>query len=74
MGVADGPVRATAAEVALAGQLPEPDVLEAAGREATRDLEPASDLHGSSEFRRHLAAVAARRALTTAVARAGGAS
>jgi CO/xanthine dehydrogenase FAD-binding subunit len=74
MGVADGPVRATAAEVGLRGQLPEPDVLEASGREATRDLEPASDLHGSSEFRRHLAAVAARRALATAVARAGGAS
>jgi CO/xanthine dehydrogenase FAD-binding subunit len=74
MGVADGPVRAVAAESALVGQLPEPDALEAAAREATRDLAPASDLHGSSEFRRHLAAVATRRALTTAAARAGGGS
>jgi CO/xanthine dehydrogenase FAD-binding subunit len=74
MGVADGPVRAVDAASGLVGRLPAPDVLEAAAREATRDLEPASDLHGSSEFRRHLAAVATRRALATAVARAGGAS
>jgi len=56
------------------GQRPEPDVLEAAAQEATDDLEPASDLHGSAAFRRHLAAVATRRALTSAVARAGGAA
>jgi CO/xanthine dehydrogenase FAD-binding subunit len=74
MGVADGPVRAVPAEASLAGRLPEAGALEDAAREATRDLEPASDLHGSSEFRRHLATVATRRALTTAVARAGGAS
>ncbi len=72
MGVSDGPVRATAAEAALAGQPADAGVIEAAAREATKDLEPASDLHGSAEFRRHLAAVAARRALTSAVARAGG--
>ena len=40
----------------------------------TDDLEPASDLHGSAAFRRHLAAVATCRALTSAVARAGGAA
>jgi CO/xanthine dehydrogenase FAD-binding subunit len=74
MGVADGPVRAVTAEAGLVGQRPEPDALEAAAREGTRDLEPASDLHGSSEFRRHLATVATRRALATAVARAGGGS
>jgi CO/xanthine dehydrogenase FAD-binding subunit len=74
MGVSDGPVRARAAETALAGQLPESGVFEAAARAATADLEPASDLHGSAEFRRHLAAVATRRALTSAVTRAGGAA
>jgi carbon-monoxide dehydrogenase medium subunit len=58
----------------MAGQRPTPDALDAVARDATRDLEPASDLHGSAEFRRHLAAVAARRALTTAVTRAGGAA
>jgi carbon-monoxide dehydrogenase medium subunit len=67
-------VRAPAAERALVGQRPEPSVFEAAAREATVALEPASDLHGSAAFRRHLAAVATRRALTTAVARAGGAA
>lgn len=79
MGVADRPVRATTAEAALAGQHVAHDVFEAAAQEATRDLDPASDLHGSSEFRRHLASVAVRRALSSAVTRAavtrtGGAS
>jgi carbon-monoxide dehydrogenase medium subunit len=74
MGVSDGPVRALAAEAALVGQQPDPGVFEAAAREATGDLEPASDIHGSSEFRRHLAAVATRRALASAVTRAGGAT
>jgi CO/xanthine dehydrogenase FAD-binding subunit len=77
MGVADRAVRAPAAEAVLAGQSFgtggfESDVLEAAAHAATRDLEPASDLHGSAAFRRHLAGVATRRALTTAAERAGG--
>jgi carbon-monoxide dehydrogenase medium subunit len=74
MGVSDAPVRAAAAETALVGQCPEPGTLKAVARDATANLEPASDLHGSAEFRRHLAAVATRRALTSAVARAGGAA
>jgi carbon-monoxide dehydrogenase medium subunit len=74
MGVADRAVRATAAEAALAGQAADADTVAAAAREATKDLEPASDMHGSAGFRRHLAGVAVRRALTTAAGRAGGSS
>jgi carbon-monoxide dehydrogenase medium subunit len=74
MGVADRPVRAGAAEAALVGQPVDDDTTAAAAYEATKDLDPASDMHGSAEFRRHLAGVAVRRALTTAASRAGGAS
>jgi carbon-monoxide dehydrogenase medium subunit len=74
MGVADRPVRARAAEAALVGQPVDDDTTAAAAYEATKDLDPASDMHGSAEFRRHLAGVAVRRALTTAASRAGGAS
>jgi carbon-monoxide dehydrogenase medium subunit len=73
MGVADRAVRASRAEAALGGQPADAGTIEAAAHEAIRDLEPASDIHGSAEFRRHLAGVATRRALTTAVGRAGGA-
>jgi carbon-monoxide dehydrogenase medium subunit len=72
MGVADRAVRASAAEVALVGQTADAGTIEAAAQEAIRELEPASDIHGSAQFRRHLAGVATRRALTTAVGRAGG--
>ena len=73
MGVADRAVRAPRAEAALVGQPADAGTIDAAAHEAIRDLEPASDIHGSAEFRRHLAGVATRRALTTAVERAGGA-
>jgi CO/xanthine dehydrogenase FAD-binding subunit len=72
MGVADRAVRAAAAEAGLAGQAVDADIVAAAASEATKDLDPASDMHGSAEFRRHLAGVAVRRALTTAAGRAGG--
>jgi carbon-monoxide dehydrogenase medium subunit len=76
MGVANRAIRATQAETALAGQAANADTFAAAAREATKDLEPASDIHGTAEFRRHLAGVAVRRALTTAAGRSahGGAS
>jgi carbon-monoxide dehydrogenase medium subunit len=72
MGVADRPVRATGAEAALIGQPANDETIAAAAQEAIRDLDPASDMHGSAAFRRHLAGVAVRRALATAASRAGG--
>ena len=71
MGVADRPVRATAVEAALAGATPSEDTFAEAAAGAVRDLRPASDMHGSSEFRRHLAAVTVRRALVAAAEKAG---
>jgi len=69
-GVADVPVRAQAAESALLGQAPTSDVLDAAAAVAADPLRPASDLHGSSAYRRHVARVAVRRALADAAERA----
>lgn len=73
-GVAGQPVRAREVESALAGAPVSDETFRAAAADAVRDLEPASDMHGSSEFRRHLAEVTVRRALNDAAARAGGAS
>jgi carbon-monoxide dehydrogenase medium subunit len=74
IGVADRAVRAPVAEASLTGQMPTVDAFTAAAADAARDLAPASDMHGSAEFRRHLAGVAVRRALTTAAERAGATS
>jgi len=66
------PVRARDAEAALAGAEPTDETFAAAARTATAGLRPASDVHGSAAYRTHIAAVAVRRALTTAGARARG--
>jgi carbon-monoxide dehydrogenase medium subunit len=71
-GVGDRPVRAPEVEAALVGQAVTADTFAAAAADATRDLEPAADTHGSAAYRRHLAGVVVRRALTVAAARAGG--
>jgi carbon-monoxide dehydrogenase medium subunit len=72
IGVAGQPVRVPDAEAALVGQPADASTFEAAAREAVAGLEPASDVHGSGEFRRHLAGVVTRRALTAAARRTGG--
>jgi carbon-monoxide dehydrogenase medium subunit len=66
-GVSDAPVRATEAEAMLAGATPDEAMFEEAGRAAAADLRPPSDIHGSSEYRRELAAALVRRALGDAV-------
>jgi carbon-monoxide dehydrogenase medium subunit len=71
MGVADRPVRATKAEASLSGAQPTTYAFAAAAEEAVRDLEPASDIHGSAEYRVHLARVTVRRALESAASRVG---
>jgi aerobic carbon-monoxide dehydrogenase medium subunit len=69
-GVDTQPVRAANAEAMLAGSTPSDDLWADAGREAASPLEPASDIHGSSAYRKHLAAVLAQRALKEAHDRA----
>ena len=59
---------------ALHGEVLSPEaVSEAAQVAAHRDIDPPSDIHASAAYRRHLAAVLTKRALDTAVARAGSA-
>ena len=70
-GVSDRPVRAAEVEAALAGAIASLDTFDAAAADAAEYLEPASDMHGSSAYRRHLARVTVRRALTRAAQRAG---
>jgi carbon-monoxide dehydrogenase medium subunit len=69
-GVDRRPVRATEAEEALAGQQPTDELLREASAIASWNVDPAGDCHGSAEFRRHLAGVLTRRALTTSIRRA----
>ena len=60
------------AERTLAGQAPDPDAITAAAQVAADDIDPDSDLRASADYRRHAAAVLVRRALQTAIERAGG--
>jgi carbon-monoxide dehydrogenase medium subunit len=71
-GVAPTPIRAAAAEASLVGEAPSLAVQEHAASIAAAGIDhPVSDIHGSSEFRRHLASVLTRRALAEAAERAG---
>jgi carbon-monoxide dehydrogenase medium subunit len=74
IGVADVPLRLPAVEAALVGRPASAETFTAAAADAVAGLDPASDVHGSAEFRRQLARVTVRRALTTAAARAGAAA
>jgi carbon-monoxide dehydrogenase medium subunit len=70
-GVGPTPLRATAAEQALAGGAPSEEAFAAAGSAVTASIEePLSDVHASGEYRRHLADVLTRRALAEATGRA----
>jgi carbon-monoxide dehydrogenase medium subunit len=66
-GVADVPVRAADAEDLLVGGAPSPELFEEAARRATAGLDPPADLHGSSEYRKKIAATLVRRGLQAAL-------
>jgi carbon-monoxide dehydrogenase medium subunit len=66
-GVSDAPVRAMEAEAMLAGAAPTDEAFDEAGRAAAAGLRPPSDIHGSSDYRKELAAALVRRALGDAV-------
>lgn len=74
IGVSDRPFRPSAAEAVLVGKEPSGEAFVAAAEEAVRDQQPASDIHGSGDYRRHLARVTVRRSLELAASRAGRAS
>jgi aerobic carbon-monoxide dehydrogenase medium subunit len=65
-GLSDVPVRAAAAEDLLIGETPSTELFDEAARRATADADPPADLHGSSEYRKTIAAALVRRALRAA--------
>ncbi len=66
------PLHAAAAAKALVGTAVDRAAIEAAVRAAVAITDPASDLRGPADFRKHVAGVMTRRAIETARARAGG--
>lgn len=66
-GVGGAPVRATEAEAMLVDAAPSESTFSEAGRVAAADLDPPADIHGSSAYRRDLAAALVHDALTRAV-------
>jgi aerobic carbon-monoxide dehydrogenase medium subunit len=70
-GATSKPVSATAAAAALKGQaLNAANIAAAAAKVADAITDPLSDYYASGEYRRHLATVLAKRALTAAASRA----
>jgi aerobic carbon-monoxide dehydrogenase medium subunit len=67
-GAGPTPLRTSAAEGLLAGNLPSESLFREAGDLASRELDPDSDIHASAAYRREVAAVLARRALARATA------
>ena len=67
--VAASPMRAAAMEERLAGSEFSEDAVRAAARGLGSTLDPPSDVHGSADYRRHLAEVSAVRAVLQAVER-----
>jgi aerobic carbon-monoxide dehydrogenase medium subunit len=70
-GVSDVPVRAAGAEDLLVGERPSADLFDEAARRATEDIDPPADLHGSSDYRKKVAAALVRRGLRAAAENAG---
>jgi carbon-monoxide dehydrogenase medium subunit len=65
-GVSYVPVRAAAAEDLLVGERPSTELFDEAARRATEDIDPPADLHGSSDYRKTVAAALVRRGLRAA--------
>jgi CO/xanthine dehydrogenase FAD-binding subunit len=71
LSVADRPVLAEQARRALEGEQPTAEAFGGAAAAAAADLDPPGDIHASSAYRRHLAAVLIRRVLERAFFDAG---
>jgi CO/xanthine dehydrogenase FAD-binding subunit len=70
-GVGETYARGSAAEAALVGRRADAAAFEAAAAAVSGDFEPVSDHRGSADYRRYMAGVYLRRALTTAAERLG---
>jgi carbon-monoxide dehydrogenase medium subunit/6-hydroxypseudooxynicotine dehydrogenase subunit alpha len=71
LGAAPVPVRATAAEAVLTGRRVEAAAAGEAAAAAVADIRPTGDIHGSSDYRRHLTETLVRRAILEADAHIG---
>ena len=69
--VSSVPSRAKNAEAALTGKAITDDTLEAAGKAAAAECDPSADLRGQVDYKRDLVRVLVKRAVRSAVARAG---
>ncbi|HEY6276361.1 MAG TPA: xanthine dehydrogenase family protein subunit M [Streptosporangiaceae bacterium] len=69
-GISDVPVRAADAEDLLVGERPSAELFDEAARRATEDIDPPADLHGSSDYRKKVAAALVRRGLRAAAGNA----
>jgi carbon-monoxide dehydrogenase medium subunit len=65
-GISDVPVRASEAENLLVGERPSAELFDEAARRATSDIDPPADLHGTSAYRKKVAAILVRRGLQAA--------
>jgi carbon-monoxide dehydrogenase medium subunit len=70
-GISDVPVRAANAEDLLVGERPSAELFDEAARRATEGTDPPADLHGSSDYRKKVAAALVRRGLRAAADNAG---
>ena len=69
-GLGNGPRRAAATEAALQGQTLTPEAIAAAAAKAAEGADPDGDTYASADYKRHVAAVYARRAIEKATERA----
>jgi carbon-monoxide dehydrogenase medium subunit len=67
-GVASTPVRMAEAEAVLVGETPSADLFSAAAAQAAAQIDPPSDLHATSAYRKHLAGVVTRQCLEACAA------
>ena len=70
-GVSSTPFRSSAAEGVLLGAEPSEAVFAEAGEAVAAEIDPPADLHGSSAYRRYVAATMTRRSLALAAQRIG---
>lgn len=68
-GIASTPVRVHEAERLLLGEVPGAELFKAAAEVVKRELDPTTDIHGTSTYRKHLGAVLTRRCLAEAAKR-----
>jgi aerobic carbon-monoxide dehydrogenase medium subunit len=71
-GLGSGPIRARGTETELQGKSLTSEVIAAAAAKAAENADPADDTYASAEYKRHVAAVYARRAIQIAAERAVG--